>query len=229
MTDQTPPLDADQVAAWLEQHPDFFANREDLLAEMRIPHQRGTAVSLVERQLGLLRDRNVEMRHRLAHLMDVARDNDRLFDKTRRLVLDLMDANTLEDVISTVEDSLRHEFKVPYVGLILFHESPLPVGRSVTSAEAHQCIGGLLSGGKAVSGALRSHELKFLFGEAAQDEVGSAAVAPLIHQGMHGVLAIGSPDPQHYKSSLGTVFLTHVAEVLSRALLRFPTPLRSVR
>ena len=44
-----------------------------------------------------------------------------------------------------------------------------------------------------------------------------------------GVLAIGSPDPQHYKSSLGTLFLGYIAEVLTRVLPRFGTPLRSVR
>ncbi|MCY1563071.1 hypothetical protein D9M68_1005550 [compost metagenome] len=51
----------------------------------------------------------------------------------------------------------------------------------------------------------------------------------LTYQGLHGVLAIGSPDPQHYKSSLGTLFLGYVAEVLARVLPRFATPLRSVR
>lgn len=43
------------------------------------------------------------------------------------------------------------------------------------------------------------------------------------------MLAIGSPDPQHYKSSLGTLFLGYVAEVLARVLPRFSSPLRSVR
>ena len=38
-----------------------------------------------------------------------------------------------------------------------------------------------------------------------------------------------SPDPQHYKSSLGTLFLSYIAEVLARVLPRFATPLRSVR
>ncbi|WP_295464954.1 DUF484 family protein [uncultured Pseudomonas sp.] len=225
----TPELTPDLVADWLLDHPHFFADREELLAEMRVPHQRGTAVSLVERQLGLLRERNGEMRHRLAHLMDVARDNDRLFDKTRRLIIGLLDATSLEEVIGTVEDSLRHEFKVPYVGLILFHEHPLPVGRSVTPAEAQKVIGGLLGGEKTTSGVLRAHELAFLFGDSAKEEVGSAAVAALSHQGLHGVLAIGSPDPQHYRSSLGTLFLSHVAEVLARVLPRFPVPLRTVR
>nr|GFB69300.1 probable diaminopimelate decarboxylase, chloroplastic [Tanacetum cinerariifolium] len=81
-----PALEAEAVAAWLQQHPDFFAEHDDLLTAMRIPHQRGDTVSLVERQLKILRERNIEMRHRLSQLMDVARDNDRLFEKTRRLI-----------------------------------------------------------------------------------------------------------------------------------------------
>ncbi len=227
--DQPQHLDSETVAAYLRLHPEFFVQHEELIPEMRIPHQPGDAVSLVERQVKLLRERNIEMRHRLSQLMDVARENDRLFDKTRRLVLDLLDASSLEEVVGAVEDSLRHEFQVPFVSLILFSEMTLPVGRSVTTAEAHQSIGGLLAGGKTICGVLRSHELEFLFGAEERDQVGSAAVVSLTHQGLHGVLAIGSPDPQHYKSSLGTLFLGYVAEVLARVLPRFASPLRSVR
>lgn len=222
-------LDSESVAAYLRQHPEFFVDHEELIPELRIPHQPGEAVSLVERQVKLLRERNIEMRHRLSQLMDVARDNDRLFDKTRRLVLDLLDANTLEEVVGAIEDSLRHEFQVPFVSLILFSDSTLPVGRSVSSAEAHQAIGGLLVAGKTICGVLRAHELEFLFGAEEGAMVGSAAVVSLNHQGQHGLLAIGSPDPQHYKSSLGTLFLSYIAEVLARVLPRHATPLRSVR
>jgi len=143
-----PVLEAAAVARFLLANPDFFVNHEDLLASLRLPHQRGDTVSLVERQMKLLRERNIEMRHRLSQLMDVARDNDRLFEKTRRLTLDLLDAGSLEEVVMAVEDSLRQEFQVPFVSLILFSESATPVGRWVSSEAAHQAIGGLLSGGK---------------------------------------------------------------------------------
>lgn len=223
------PLDSDAVAAYLRMHPEFFVDHDELIPDLRIPHLPGEAVSLVERQVKLLRERNIEMRHRLSQLMDVARDNDRLFDKTRRLVLDLLDAVSLEEVISAVEDSLRHEFKVPYVSLILLSDNPSGVGRSASLAEAHQAIGGLLSGSRSVCGILRPQELAFLFGEEEGAKVGSAAMVSLSHQGLHGVLAIGSADPQHYKNSIGTLFLGYVAEVLARVLPRFATPLRSVR
>ena len=182
----TPTLGAEAVVAYLRDNPTFFAEHDELLSELHIPHQRGDSVSLVERQLKLLRDRNIEMRHRLSQLMDVARDNDRLFDKTRRLILDLLDADSLESVVMAVEDSLRQEFKVPFVSLILF-------------------------------------------GEEQRKEVGSSAVATLNHQGLHGVLAIGSRDPQHYKSTVGTLFLSYIAEVLGRVVPRHTQTLRPVR
>ncbi len=136
--DQSPSenLEAAAVAAYLEAHPDFFVDHDELLPALRIPHQRGDTVSLVERQMKILRERNIEMRHRLSQLMDVARDNDRLFDKTRRLILALMDATSLEEVVMSVEDSLRQDFQVPFVSLILFSDSAMPVGRWVSAAEA---------------------------------------------------------------------------------------------
>jgi uncharacterized protein YigA (DUF484 family) len=227
--DQPQHLDSETVGAYLRLHPEFFVQHEELIPEMRIPHQPGDAVSLVERQVKLLRERNIEMRHRLSQLMDVARDNDRLFDKTRRLILDLLDAGSLEEVVMAVEDSLRQEFQVPFVSLILFGENVAPVGRWVSSAEAQQAIGALLGGGKTVSGNLREHELAFLFGEEQRREVGSSAVAALEYKGLHGVLAIGSRDPQHYKSSIGTLFLGYIAEVLGRVVPRVTQTLRPVR
>jgi uncharacterized protein YigA (DUF484 family) len=223
-----PHLEAEAVIAFLLQHPDFFAEHDELLVSMRIPHQRGDTVSLVERQLKLLRERNIEMRHRLSQLMDVARDNDRLFEKTRRLNLALMDAGSLDELVIAAEDSLRQEFQVPFVSLILFSDNPTAVGRWVSSAEAQKAIGGLI-GEKTVCGTLREHELTFLFGADQSKEVGSAAVVTLNHLGLHGVLAIGSRDPQHYKSSVGTLFLSYIADVLGRLVPRFNHSLRSVR
>lgn len=149
-------LEAAAIAAYLEAHPDFFVQHEELLPALRIPHRRGDTVSLVERQMTILRDRNIELRHRLSHLMDVARDNDRLFDKTRRLILALMDAASLEDVVMSVEDSLRQDFQVPFVSLILLGDNAMPVGRWVTHAEAQVAIGGLLQEEKASAAACAS-------------------------------------------------------------------------
>jgi hypothetical protein len=85
-------------------------------------------------------------------------------------------------------------------------------------------IGGLLQEGKTVSGSLREHELDFLFGEEQRKQIGSTAVVALSHQGLHGVLAIASRDPQHYKSSVGTLFLSYIAEVWAACCHASPLP-----
>ncbi len=103
------------------------------------------------------------------------------------------------------------------------------MGRWVSGADAQHAIGGLLSEGKSISGSLREHELDFLFGEEQRKQIGSTAVVAISHLGLHGVLAIASRDPQHYKSSVGTLFLSYIAEVLGRVAPRFTHSLRSVR
>lgn len=219
-----PVLDAAQVAAYLREHPDFFVDQDELIQELRIPHAPRGAISLVERQVQAFRQRNEQLHERLGCMMDAARDNDRLFEKTRRLILALMDADTLEEVIGIVDESLRHDFQVPYSRLILFSQQALPVGRSVPAEQALQAIGGLLLQRQGICGVLRSTDLTFLFEDDSQ-HIGSAAV---IAVGSCAVLAIGTPDPQHYKRSLGTLFLAHIAEVLERVLARFSTQLESI-
>ena len=199
-------IDAEQVADYLRRHPAYFAEHDELLTDLIIPHQPGQAVSLVERQVKLLRERNIEVRNRLNQLMDTARENDRLFDKSRRLILIMLEAQSLEQVIASLEDSLRNDFQVPFVCLILFTEADrYSNAHCVSHAAAKEAIGHLLDNGKPVSGALRPEELSFLFGESAE-EVASTAFAPISHEGLHGVLALGSKDSQQYRSATGTLF-----------------------
>lgn len=213
-------LNAQQVADYLRQHPAFFVEHDELLPELLIPHQSGQAVSLVERQVKLLRERNIDARQRLSQLMDVARENDRLFEKSRRLILGLLESQDSSEIIASIEDNLRNDFQVPFVSLILFSETQRICNtRSVSHGQAREAIGQLLDSGKTISGILRSPELSFLFGEQAS-QIASCALAPIQHQGLHGVLALGSRDPQQYKSATGTLFLSYIADALARVLTR---------
>ena len=214
-------LTAQQVVTYLSEHPDFFQDKDQLLTQMRIQHERGSAISLVERQMVVLRERNTEMHQRLTELMDIARDNDRLFDKVRRLILEMLEAQTVDDLVGVVDDSLRHSFQVPFASLTLFSDNPISIGRSTTLQ--------LLLGGKAFCGVLRAKELNFLFGAEQAKHIQSVAVVTLEHNGIQGVLAIGSEDQQHYSSSVDTFFLSYLADVLARLLPSMLASLRAVK
>lgn len=216
------PLEPEQVAAYLEANPNFFMQHQDLLAELSLPHESGSAVSLVERQVSILRERNMDMRHRLSKLLDNARDNDKLFDKTKRLVLSLIEGQDMGDVIDALHYSFDKEFNIHFTSLILFgnpDKIPSSQARVITMGEARENIGSLIKSNRAICGVLGAPELKFLFGEQAQ-EIGSVATVPLMHGSAFGLLAIGNRDVNYYKSSMGTLFLGYIAEVLNRLLPR---------
>lgn len=217
------PLEPEQVASYLEQHPDFFVHHQDLLCELSLPHESGQAVSLVERQVSILRERNIDMRNRLGKLLDNARENDKLFDKTKRLVLALIEGQDLGDIVDALFYSFDKEFNIHFTSLHLFgniDKLPSSQAQVISIAQAREHIGPLLKNNRATCGTSNDKELKFLFGKHA-DAVGSVATVPLIHGSTFGLLAIGNRDPQYYRSSMGTLFLSYIAEVLNRLLPKY--------
>ena len=216
-------LDPDLVADYLRRHPDFFIDYENLLPELALPHHTGEhAISLVERQVSVLRARNRDVRGRLNRLLETARDNERLFQKTQKLVLAILEQNDIDGIVDCVCASLRDDYQVDTCALLLFAQPLLAVSSSrvVNLDHARSAIGALLNTRQAICGHLRPEEISFLFQDATQ-AVRSAAVIPLTRDGqLLGMLAIGSFDPDYYRSSMGTMFLTYIADVLNRAIPR---------
>lgn len=217
------PLEPEQIEAWLREHPDFFERHHELLAEISLPHESGSAVSLVERQVAILRERNMDMRHRLSKLLDNARDNDKLFDKSKRLVLSLIEGQDMGDIIDALYYSFDKDFNIHFTSLILFGNAdkiPSSQARIVTIAEAREYVGPLLKNSRAVCGTLGAKEMEFIFGQHA-GEIGSVATVPLVHGSVFGLLSVGNRDPHYYRSSMGTLFLSYIAEVLNRLLPKY--------
>ena len=208
------------VRDYLKDHPDFFERHPDMLDHLHISHSSGSAVSLVEKQVSVLRERNMEMRKRLNSLTGNARDNDRLYTLTRKLVLALIEARTLDELGARFSDGLREDFGVEHASLILFGDPDQSSKHCrVESADRARIeIGALIKGQNAVCGTLRPEELRYLFPSAGN--VGSAAVMPIDFGGELGVIAVGSDDPNHYGASMGTLFLSHLGDVLARLLPR---------
>ena len=216
-------LNDEQVREYLKNNGDFLQRNPDMLDHLHISHASGSAVSLVEKQVSVLRERNIDMRHRLNSLTANARENDRLFDLTRKLVLDLLDARDLESMYSAFMQSMEEDFKVEHASMILFGEDDGDGPCRVEPAESAKIeIGALIKGRKPVCGVLRKEELAYLFPDAG--DVGSAALMPLVAGGEElGLVAVGSSDASKYSSNMGTLFLTHIAEVIVRILPRLAT------
>ncbi len=217
---QSSVINESDVADYLAKNPDFFMRHKPLLEVMAVPHESGRAISLIERQTSLLRDRNQQLTVHLSDLIDTARHNDSQFDKTKRMVLSLLDSATLDDVAVALEESLCRDFYGDETSLVLFSDNPLNVNnlRILPRATAG-VIEPLMTTNLPTCGQLQLIENRFLFEDQAI-KVQSAAVIPLVKGETIGLLAIGSYDPYYFQSSQGTLFLSYVGEVLSRVASR---------
>lgn len=206
------------VRDYLKDHSDFFERHPDLLDYLHIFHSSGSAVSLVEKQVSVLRERNMELRRRLNGLMDNARDNERLYASTRSLILKLLDASSSDDLGRAFSGSMQADFGVEQACIVLFGNprTSSDYCRVEAAETARIGIGALLKNRKGTCGALRKEELSYLFPGAG--DIGSAAVMPLYNGSDLGVIAVGSCDAAYYTSSTGTLFLDHIAEVMVRLL-----------
>lgn len=213
----------EQIERYLREHPEFFIGREALLTELKLPQPGGKVVSLAERQLSALRERNDELARQLQDFVARARHNDRLFDRTQKMTREICAADCLQDLVERVHRLLREDFAVDVASLTLIvddqHTPSMSAARTVSLQDARQAINGILNSSSAVCGNLRPAELSFLFEERA-GRVGSAAVAPLVNGELVGVLALGSYDPDHFHADMGTLFLTHVGDMLGAVLPR---------
>ena len=205
---------AQDVCRFLEKQPDFFVDHPELLEVLHVPHRTdGQTVSLVERQVKVLRANQAETRQRLATLIRHARDNEALVGHTHRLALRLIAAEiaapagaptALEQLAPLVEAAMREDFGV----------SP---ARLLAPAAVPENLRALLSSGTPPCGRLREEDRHALLGATAEG-IGSMALVPLGAGAAQGLLVLGSADTVHFHPGMATDFLTRIAELIATAL-----------
>ena len=201
-------LDPKAVEAFLRAHPNFLQDRPGLLAVLNLPHGGEGAVSLVERQVSVLRERNIASRQKLAELSDISRENDRLLDATRNTILALLAGESRADLSRIWLDQVTGTFKAEMGALVWLDGSS-------DSAEEALITDKLVRQSSGFSGVLRPEEMQAVFGTAATE--GSAALVAIRSGEDHiGVLGVGSHDTQRYRPEDGTLFLDYLAEVIGQ-------------
>ncbi|HMW14221.1 MAG TPA: DUF484 family protein [Pseudomonadales bacterium] len=211
-----------EVAAYLHLHRDFFGRHEPLLAEMYFPSPQAGAISLVERQLGILRERLQSTRHELALLMGRAEQNDRLITLTQTLSLQLLDAAHGSEINLLLRRALIGELGNCALSLLVATPGTAAAAlgfHTPASAEAERRVEAVLANRCASLGLFRDEELAALFGSEGSG-VGSAVLLPIQRGPVQAVLALGHPDRDHYRAGMGTLFISHLGEVIGRVIER---------
>lgn len=213
----------ESVARFLQQHPDFFERHLPLLARLRLPHARGSAaISLVERQVEVLRARHAALEQKLADFVKVARANDATAERVHRFTRRLLRTGSRAATIEQLEASLREDFDAFHAVLVLIGADAACADqrfvKTIAADDPHlKSFESLFASGRPRCGQVRDSQRDFLFG-GESDEIGSIALVPLGEQGRIGLLALGSNDRDRFHPGMSTDFLARMGDLIADAL-----------
>jgi uncharacterized protein YigA (DUF484 family) len=221
-------LSEQSIHDYLVAHPDFFERHSTLLSSLNLPHASGGAVSLVERQVAVLRQKDLKLERQLKELIEVARANDLLGAKIHELTMQLLDARDLHRTVVVIEEAMRSGFDADHAVLVLFGDpdafEDLNAGRFFRAIKrddpALKPFSTFLGGTSPRCGKIRDSQREFLFrGDA--DEIGSAALVPLGEGAELGFLAVGSVDSDRFHPGMSLDFLARLGDLVTGSLQRF--------
>jgi uncharacterized protein len=212
-------MDANEVAAYLKSHPEFFEQYSELLLQVHIPSPHGgKAISITERQMGVMRDKVRQLEAKLAELITFGEENDLISTKVHRLGVGLLGATDLAGVMRVLYSHIGGDFAVPHVAVRVWgSRSGDAVEFSDVGEALRQRAGAML---QPYCGPAVDQEAVAWLGESAV-HIRSVAQIPLRHEGAcFGMLLLASEEPHRFYAEMGTLYLDRIGDMAAAALLR---------
>ncbi|MDO8756310.1 MAG: DUF484 family protein [Polaromonas sp.] len=216
------PITEDDIANFLANTPDFFERHAELLATVQLSSGHGSrAVSLQERQAGMLRDKIKVLESRVVDMIRHGQENVGIADKLQQCTLNLLPTAHARDLPDTIVREIQTQFAVPQAAIKvwqvngIFSMEDFSTGVSedtqtfASSLTTPYC--GVNSGFEAVS---------WLPDPAQALSVALIPLRPGKAPQAFGMLVLASPDPERFSSSMGTDFLERIGELAGAALSR---------
>ena len=211
-------IDPTEVEVYLQQHPEFFNERESLLEHISIPHPSGNAVSLVSKQLELFRLRHHKMEGQLDNFIKVAQENDRSANKVHELTLAVLEAGTFVEAVNNLNVVLAECFLADFcsVKIIRPYQNNPALAHLFIDPDCAELdhFSKEMRSNKAYCGRPTLAQAEFLF-SADTMAVKSCVIIPMIYAEIEGVIAVGSKDVERFHYTMGDLFLTQMSEIIA--------------
>ncbi len=215
-------MNSSEVAAYLQEHPEFFEEHAEMIAGINIPHPHGgRTIPISARQILSLREKGKQLEGKLREIIQFGEENDLLSEKMHKVTLALMRARDAATVLQTATQYLREDFAVPHLAI-----------RSWRGAGEHAAFTPATEATREFAVALAAPtcsaeaaaDTAALFGDAA-DALKSHAYTPLRDgSDVFGLLALASEESQRYHGGMGTVYLSRLGDLIGCALARHLPP-----
>ena len=218
------------IAKYLLENPSFFDRHPKELATLSLSHHSGGAVSLIERQVSVLRDKTERLERQLGDLLHAARDNESLAGRLQKLAIELLFTQSADEALAATRSILIDDFNTEFVTTVLISSnSEDEVSREDNNIERSGIktldknstelgfFENILKQQQPICGEPDQQQLEILFPEAVK-EIKSVAIIPLNAGVELGILGLGSTDEHRFQSSQGTLFLSYLSDLVSACL-----------
>lgn len=222
MTPTVHPITEDDIANFLANTPDFFERHAELLASVQLSSGHGNrAVSLQERQAGMLRDKIKGLETKVVDMIRHGQDNVLIADRMQRWTRRLLQTAQPRDLPGTMVEGITAEFQIPQAAIKvwgvngIFSDESFATGVSedaqtfASSLTTPYC--GVNSGFEAVS---------WLPEPAMALSIALIPLRAAAGAQASGLLVLASSDPERFHSGMGTDFLERLGELAGAALSR---------
>ena len=220
-----PPLSEADIAEYLINTPEFFQRHAEVLGSITIASPHGArAVSLQERQAEMLREKIKGLEQRVMDMVRHGNENAAIAQKIHEWACTLARAIDPADLPQVAADGIQARFDVPQAALRVWGVAPQHQSAAFASGVSEDTRAFATSLTMPFCGPNLGFEATAWLPQ--PEVVQSMALLPLREGTIDsttpafGLLVLGSPDPQRFDATMGTEFLSRMAELASAALAR---------
>ena len=215
--------DESKIISYLEDNPDFFLNKNDLLINLEIPHQKKGSVSLVEHQIGILQQENKQLKNQLNELIKNASSNHKIIEKIQNLSYKLFQSKSSSEALSYSRKFLINEFEINDCTFVFYEKLDFKKSKFILiknkKDKSLKLFESFIKNNIPRCNKLSEIQYQFLF--STSNSIRSSALIPLGLTENIGFLAINSLDEERFSPDMSMDYLLIIGKLISNAILRF--------
>ncbi len=229
-------MNNDQIALYLNDHPEFFNQYPELLDRIQsiapedMPLKPVKTLNIADRILKRAQADKEHMKNQLVSFMEISQANDKIQENLFAIDRIIMYSLNFSQMIGQLREEIITRFKIPGVQIILMDGDEHLMERCLKERLDKNAIDGLqfvdtntVTGwfGADLKPVLRAEitEGSEICGATPELNIQSEALIPIIlHGNLIGAMALGSENPNHFHKGLRTDLLERTADKLGIAI-----------
>ena len=222
--------DEQRIADYLQSNPGFFERHKDALLNLKLAHPTDDQViSLMDRQVLALREKNDDLNKQFAQLIDNAKENQLVGERFHDITVSLLSLPGVDELNTVFAEKLKQDFDVQFAhckisqGKISSSNQTDSLFCSPKDKTYQYFVDRLSPNLSLCDNRLPQDKLEFLFNHDAA-HVKSCALIPIVSKrGIDGILALGSTDAGRFTLDMATSYLDRLGQLLGAFVSRCDT------